>query len=339
MRQNNNSNNDNNSNNNYINSNNNYFNNISKNNISSKDKKRIKIKPAKKAPAESRRSIKLLRPFFFILLALTLLAGGVGIAEIRTEPFAHVDPDYPKLDLLPILNQDDYTSEDYHTLFLQTGLGRPAVDALRSEPDYVARMLQFQANFFSPVTYTCEKIVFTTSQEFLTYETADAPPAYELAPLQNGDILITKSAHTFGWRNGHAGIVVDARSGTTVEAISLGQPSCYQTVESWTDFPNLIVLRLKEDSREIGNNAAKAADQYLVDIPYRITTGILSPKYMGPGEIKGTHCSHLVWNAYRMFGVDLDSDGGRIVTVKDIANSPLLEVVQVFGVDPETIWP
>ena len=40
-----------------------------------------------------------------------------------------------------------------------------------------------------------------------------------------------------------------------------------------------------------------------------------------------------------MAGFDLDSDGGRIVTAKDIANSSLLEVVQIFGVDPDAIWP
>lgn len=39
-----------------------------------------------------------------------------------------------------------------------------------------------------------------------------------------------------------------------------------------------------------------------------------------------------------MFIFILDSDAGMIVTPKDIANSPLLEVVQVYGVNPEDIW-
>ena len=52
-----------------------------------------------------------------------------------------------------------------------------------------------------------------------------------------------------------------------------------------------------------------------------------------------TSCAHLVWEAYQSTGLDLDSDGGKIVTVKDLANSEYLDVVQVYGVDPEEIWP
>ena len=33
----------------------------------------------------------------------------------------------------------------------------------------------------------------------------------------------------------------------------------------------------------------------------------------------------------KQYGIDLDSDGGIIVTPTDIANSPYLEVVQSYG--------
>ena len=75
------------------------------------------------------------------------------------------------------------------------------------------------------------------------------------------------------------------------------------------------------------------------DIPYDLTAGIFGPKSADKDKKKGTHCSHLIWQAYRYYGYDLDSDGGLIVTPKDIANSPALEVVQVYGVDPRNIWP
>lgn len=283
--------------------------------------------------------IRILRPLFILILAVTLIAGGVSVAEMRTEPMAHIAPDYQETDLTELLKKDTFTDEDYRTILMQTGLGRPAVDDLKKEPGFAARVLQFQEDFFAPIDYVCQKLVFTTSQEYLVDENGRYTRPYELAPLKDGDILITKCAHTFGWRNGHAGIVVDAGAGQTVEAISLGQPSCYQSAESWTEFPSLIVLRLKDDTGQIAQKAAEAAEQYLVDVPYHITTGILGPKYMEPEEISGTHCSHLVWEAYRMFGIDLDSDGGRLVTVKDIANSPYLEVVQVYGADPEFPWP
>ena len=42
----------------------------------------------------------------------------------------------------------------------------------------------------------------------------------------------------------------------------------------------------------------------------------------------------LPWYAWARQGFDLDSDGGRLVTVADLAASPLLELVQVRGMDP-----
>ena len=48
-------------------------------------------------------------------------------------------------------------------------------------------------------------------------------------------------------------------------------------------------------------------------------------------DIEGTHCAHLVWYAYNRFGYDVDSDGGVIVTPRDIFESPVWEVVQVYG--------
>ena len=51
----------------------------------------------------------------------------------------------------------------------------------------------------------------------------------------------------------------------------------------------------------------------------------------------GAHCSYLIWYAWNRFGYDLDSDGGRLVTCDDILNSPLVEIVQVYGLDLESV--
>ena len=40
----------------------------------------------------------------------------------------------------------------------------------------------------------------------------------------------------------------------------------------------------------------------------------------------------------RRFGIDLDSDGGCIVKPQDMANSPYMQVVQIYGFDPEKLW-
>ena len=53
---------------------------------------------------------------------------------------------------------------------------------------------------------------------------------------------------------------------------------------------------------------------------------------------KGTNCSHLVWQAYYNAGYDIDTDGGPVCTSRDISMSDLLEVVQVYGFDPVSLW-
>ncbi len=321
-----------------------------------------------------------LRFLFVFLSLLTFLVFGIELAEQRTETLAYHAPDSEPIDLLPILAKDVYTEEDYSILLCQTGLGRPAVDDLRLEEDYTQRMLSFQQDFFAPVHYTCEAFLSVSSQEFLTTPDGNRTTGYELAPLKDGDILITKASHTLGFRNGHAGIVIDAEHGLTLEAVSPGNPSEIQSTDGWRSYPSLIILRLRENAAELSTQkdlsetgilsaplsafapldlsalpgshrssaaflippasyAAWSARHYLNDIPYRLTAGLFGEKYSEPGALAGTHCAHLVWEAYRMAGFDLDSDGGRLVTAKDIANSPLLEIVQIFGVDPNAVWP
>jgi len=45
-----------------------------------------------------------------------------------------------------------------------------------------------------------------------------------------------------------------------------------------------------------------------------------------------------VWYAYNKFGVDLDSNGGMLAMVRDIALSDKAEVVQSFGFAPDARW-
>jgi len=75
------------------------------------------------------------------------------------------------------------------------------------------------------------------------------------------------------------------------------------------------------------------------DMPYNLFVGLLSKKNPNTDNIIGTQCSHLVWYPFMQNGYNIDSDGSWLVTPKDIANSNLFEVVQVFGVNPSEIWP
>ncbi|MEI8198638.1 MAG: hypothetical protein WCG21_01135 [Eubacteriales bacterium] len=284
-----------------------------------------------------RRGIRIIIVIAVISLIIT---GGLLISGAMAEPYAHIAPDYPQINISHILSSKQLTEEDYKILFYQTGLGKSSIDELRTEsPDPVNAILDFQKNFFKKINYVCESNSPISREESVVDENGNFTSGTELAPLHNGYILITKSSHVFGWRNGHAAIIVDAGQGEALESAVLGTNSLVQQTDKWKNYPDFMIFRVKETSDELLDEISKAALKNLKNIPYDFTVGILSPKYEKPGEISGTQCSHLVWEAFMLFGFDLDSDSGMIVTPKDIANSPLLEVVQVYGVDPEDIWP
>lgn len=284
--------------------------------------------------------IRGLRVLLVIVLALSVIAGVLYISMALTEPEAHICPDYPMEDLSPILSKDAFSQDDYLTLYYQTGLAKPAVDDIREMyDDWQERILRFQQNFFKEIDYVCEKNSPISREESIVDENGNYIDGTEMAPLHEGYILITKCSHTYGWRNGHAALVVDAANGRTLESVVLGENSSIQHISKWTNYPNFILLRPRGATYDEMSQVSETASELLFDIPYDFTVGIFSPKAADKDKIKGTQCSHLVWQAYYYFGYDLDSDGGLIVTPKDIANSPELEVVQVYGVDPGNIWP
>lgn len=291
---------------------------------------------------QEKRSVKIpsLRVLLAVIVTVSVIVCALYIPMVLTEPDAHIYPDYPMEDLGPLLSKDSFSDEDYLTLYYQTGLGRPAVDEIRElYDDWQERILRFQQNFFRKVDYVCEKNSPISREESIIDENGNYISGTETAPLHEGYILITKSSHTYGWRNGHAALVVDAAGGKTLESVVLGENSSVQDISKWTNYPNFMLLRPKGATYDEMRQAAQTASEVLFDIPYDFTVGIFSPKAADKDKIKGTQCSHLVWQAYYYYGYDLDSDGGLIVTPKDIANSPELEVVQVYGVDPRNIWP
>jgi uncharacterized protein YycO len=279
--------------------------------------------------------------YILIIAAAILLSALLRLSNVLTEQNAHIYPDYPMADITDTLSKGTLSEDDYNLLYHQTGLGKAAVDELRKKyPDYSQRILQIQNNFFKRINYVCEKISPITWEESVVDSSgACYTDGTVLAAIHDGDILLTKSSHTFGWRNGHAALIVDSANGYTLESIVLGTDSCLEDISKWTNYPNFIHLRLKESTDELLNDVAELAREKLCSVPYDLTVGIFSPKYQKAGNITKTYCSHLVWEAFRLFDYDLDSNGGAIVTPRDIANSPKLEVVQIFGVDPDNIWP
>lgn len=258
------------------------------------------------------------------------------LLDSQTESTAHYTPEYEKIDLTPFLQKEELTETDYNILFYQTGLAPVSIqEILSSTTDPIKELIQYQTNFFRKIQVACTPNSIITKEEYAVNKEGRPLIVSSIAPFHKGDILITLASHSYGWRNGHGAIIVDADNRKTLEAVVLGENSSLQNADKWTKFPNFALLRLKSSEFEEGDSIANTAITYLNEIPYDFTVGILSPKAKIPSEIRGTQCAHLIWQTYYLHGVDIDSDGGLIVTPYDILKSDKLEVVQIYGMNPE----
>lgn len=221
----------------------------------------------------------------------------------------------------------ELTEKEYDLIFSQTGLGKPAVDGFAENPKKIE---EYREYYLADKDYKCVREGVFACHEFITDADGNAIQNPAFANLQNGDIIITLSIHSLGWRHGHAAIVVDAENGTTAQAVMIGEKSALGHIGEWREFPLVAVLRAKDVSAEIRNEIAKYTEEKLIGIDYSLTSGIFSGRDENiiPST---THCAHYVWYAYKCFGIDVDSNGGRIVTPKEILDSDKLEIVQVYG--------
>lgn len=266
----------------------------------------------------------------YLMVVFFLLCTGLLGWKVTTEPAARWTPDYPQTNITEILSKENLTAEEYHFILMQTGLGRSTFDILIQQ-NREGDILQLQQNFFAKPEIICEK------NSPISWEESVAEPGCPITGLEDGDILITPCSHTFGWRNGHAALVINAQQKQTLESVVLGERSCIQSTDKWENYPAFLVLRLrgisKEKRAEIANNALLQMN----NLPYGFFGDIL--EHLGPKRnSKSTHCSHLIWKSYSLFGFDIDGDGGILVTPNDIAKSPLLELVQVYGINPKELW-
>lgn len=158
--------------------------------------------------------------------------------------------------------------------------------------------------------------------------------AERLQNLENGDILLTPCSHTLGWRNGHAAIVIDEEKELTLESVVLGTPTCVQSFSKWRKYPGVMVLRLKDATKEERNAIAAYTMENMQGVTYGFIGDFSDGLPWAFSEKKtDTHCAHLIWSVYQHFGYDIDGDGGIFVTPKDISLSPHLEIIEVHDVD------
>lgn len=328
---------------------------------------------------ENKPSNRKKRAVLAVCAALTAVWLGLLLWSACIEKQAHYSPSYEKESLDSIVKKrgEELKEQDYETLFYQTGLGPLAVDELWQREGQ-QKLLEYQEDFFRDVTVRCERYNAFVRGEFLTEPKQKGERNYkkikgpQLAPLKEGDILITICSHFLGWRNGHAAIVAEAPkeelevfstkenalkktenlSGRTVESVTLGVESRLRRLDRWRSYPSFVVLRLREDVAlkkspndagvaEVGKQAAALAREHFCGLPYRLSAGLWKKPWKPPEEYPkgaGTQCAHMVWSCYQALGFDLDSDGGRLVTPRDLLESPLLEIVQIYGMNPQGFW-
>lgn len=238
--------------------------------------------------------------------------------------WAHRQEEYkPKIEKVVLTEKTDYD-----TFFQQTGLGKEAIDTLLQSGDF-EKIEEVQDAFCEADNVQCVSVLgwFTRSDRI---ESSQSAPLVDLRP---GDILISFSTHSMGWRHGHAGLVIDEKQ--ILECTSLGKDSRIVKSKHWRKYSNYAVLRVKDSTVHERRRVAEFAKKHLQGIPYYLTAGFVGVK--APDTTKpyfGLQCAYLVWYAWQAFGYDLDSDGGRLVTAQDIWKSDLLELVQIYGMDP-----
>ena len=288
------------------------------------------------------------KPRLLVMTAAVFLFGAVWRWGTEVEAGAHRAPVCKKVSLEQVLKKEPglLKEEDYALLFQQTGLGKAGVDALFDQGRQ-RELPALQARLFAPVEVECRANTIVTREERIAGE---AP--FQTSPIphiEEGDILLTFNCHALGWRNGHAALVVDAGKRLTLEASQLGVYSQVGSMEHWETYPSFVVLRLRGATQEERAAIAEYARQHLSGLPYRLEAGILdraaawlsgatgaasaqaSPDT--PSPVTGTHCAHLTWYAYRHFGYDLDSNRGVLVTPRDIFESSIVEIVQIYGME------
>lgn len=148
--------------------------------------------------------------------------------------------------------------------------------------------------------------------------------------IENGDILITFDSHFLSWRNGHAGIVVDATDGTVLEAKTLGINSSFSNINRWRTYNSFAILRVTALSSEERSEIATFASERLINVPYSLLPRFIKLPLEDDRTLSGTHCSHLIWLSFMQYGYNIDSDGGFIVTPRDLYDSEYLQKVAVY---------
>lgn len=278
---------------------------------------------------KKRRSVwvRITAAFLCVLLVAAVFLGLAQLGVEINQNWKRWVPDYEKKDITAILKKPQLTEEDYQILYEQTGLAKAGVDGLLAKGS-ANRIVDIQEKFFEDRAVNVLHIAPFTFQE-----TCDGAMLH--AVLENGDIILTASVYVSFFRYGHSALVVNADKGELLESLEPGTFSKITYKSGVFDFSTFLIVRPKAE-KALREEVASYAANNLINIPYRMTAGIFTRKF--EEELKGTQCTHIVWWAYKKFGIDLDGNGGKIVKPQDIFLSDKVELVQAYGFPLDTLW-
>lgn len=279
-----------------------------------------------------KRQKKITKFISVILIICIVFLSFDFVASEITDKYAYEDAETNTAEWTAVnkklLANEQLTSEDYEIIFEQSGLGKPAVDTLVSE-NRISDIEYYRDYYLKDKDFTCIRTAIFAKHEAVTDNTGKRILNPDFASLENGDIIITLSIHSLGWRHGHAAIVTDAQTGETAQAVRVFEKSDFGTVWEWNDFPLVAVVRVKDIDEATQNEVADFVKENMIGIPYALSAGIIGGKDT-EADLFTTHCAHFVWYAYKCFGIDLDENGGTI-TPKELLHSDKLEIVQIYG--------
>lgn len=261
-----------------------------------------------------------------IVATVVLSTLQIGVLVSRYS-WHHWRPTYAKLDISATIEKQTLLEEDYQMLYQQTGLTKIGIDGLRNA-NRPKQILAIQDAYFSDAEIVTENFGYLTNMESINKR-------IPLAELEDGDIIVSATTYVSFVRFGHCVMVVNAEKGWVIESFAPGTVSELVDIASVDTLANLMVLRPKVDA-ETRAQVAEYASKRLTGIPYFIFAGLLTKKF--EEKVTYTQCTHVVWYAYKKFGIDLDSNGGGIVKPQDIACSDQVELVQTFWFDPDKLW-
>ncbi len=283
---------------------------------------------------QSSNTLNRISKFIFVTLALIIVfnVSDYTLSEITdTKAYTDVvcdDIAWNKV-VEKIENKEDLTEEDYSIIFSQSGLGRPAVDSLLLDggTEYIN---YYRDYYVADKDYYCYRKGVFACHEVITDSTGEKIQNPDFFELKNGDIIITLSIHSLGWRHGHATIITDAENGIGVQAVMVGEKSNNSYVWEWSNYPLVAVLRPKNIDEDTRNDVAMFAQENLKGLNYSLLGGVFSGRDAQKVP-SGTQCAHLVWYAYKACGIDIAPESGLVITPKDLLESQNLEIVQVYG--------